>query len=401
MGAHRTVGSLARGLGLAALFALLTLALLEGFLRIVAATGGTVLSLEITHAERTRTALRRLEPALAEPHPDRIFELKTRAHQVFRGDEFTITMDINSRRLRDREHAVGKRPGTYRIVTLGDSFTFGWGVDVGETWWAELERHMAQRLSPTPVEVINLGVYMYTFDQQVQRLEEFGLAYEPDLIVADFYYPHLVTIATHTHERQQTKPWPRIVDSTLYVDDEGLLRFGQPLPFEAIRRKSVLADFMLSRLRSIQYRHSTAGRLNEYELLKQSRDPEFRYAWRLTRSAYERLLALAERRRIPVVVFLIPRDMQVWPAWKNEAAALSGQAPFESRWPQERFGALCRDLRMHCVDLLPRFAAAAAAASQRPLYYGVDVHWTPAGHALAGRAVYEFIVGRKLAERLR
>src|SRR5687767_12448379 len=34
---------------------------------------------------------------------------------------------------RDREFVVPKRPGTYRILTLGDSFTWGVGLDIHET----------------------------------------------------------------------------------------------------------------------------------------------------------------------------------------------------------------------------------------------------------------------------
>ncbi len=178
--------------------------------------------------------LRRQEPALAERHPDRIFDLKARGRPVFESQEFTIAMVINSRRLRDREHRLAKPTGTYRVLALGDSFTFGWGVDVEETWWAEMERLIARRIVPRPVEVINLGVYDYTFGQQVQRLQEFGLDYRPDAIVADFYYPHVVTISTHTYETRGLRPWPRIRDSTIYVDDEGLLWCGRPLPFEGI-----------------------------------------------------------------------------------------------------------------------------------------------------------------------
>lgn len=389
------------GLLLVCLSVLVTLALLELALRTGAAAGIGVRSRDMVQNRETQKALHRREPALAEPYRDRVFELRANAHQVFRGDEFSIEMAINSRRLRDGEHAVSKPSGVYRVLALGDSFTFGWGVEATETWWAALGTLIGRDLAPTPVEVINLGVYMYTFDQQVQRLEDFGLAYEPDLIVADFYYPHVVTISNHVYEARASKPWPRILDPTMYVDAEGLLRYGRPLPFEGLRRMSVLADFLISRLKLAQYRASAAGRLNEYELIKESRQPEFEDAWDHARAAYGRLAMIARARDIPVVVFMIPRDMQVWPPWKREHAAIAKQAPFTSKLPQQRFAAICERLGMRCLDLLPELAAAAAREPHVPLYYPVDVHWTPAGHALASRFIHEYLVSSRLVRGMR
>ncbi len=384
------------GLLAAVIAPILTLASLELLLRLWALVGGSVHSVEVAQAEQTRSILRRVEPALAEPYPDRIFDLRASRRQVFSGEDFTIEMTINSKRLRDREHSIAKPTGTYRILALGDSFTFGWGVDVTDTWWAELGRLMARQMAPTPVEIINLGVYDYTFDQQVQRLQEFGLVYHPDVIVADFFYPHVVTIATHIYQAETSRPWPRILDSTIYVDDEGLLRFGQPLPLEGLRLHSMLADFVLSRIKRIQYKYSEAGRLNEFELLRPERQHDFDHAWMLTRQAYQKLMQLSRELRIPVVLFEIPRDMQVWPGWKRDGARLTQKAPFHSRLPQQRFGEICRDLRMECFDLLPGFLEEAVRDPKEPLFYPVDVHLTPRGQKLAGEMVFDYLIAHQL-----
>src|SRR4051794_26480600 len=39
-----------------------------------------------------------------------------------------VDVTINSRGLREAEIPYEKAPGTYRILALGDSLTFGWGV---------------------------------------------------------------------------------------------------------------------------------------------------------------------------------------------------------------------------------------------------------------------------------
>jgi hypothetical protein len=46
---------------------------------------------------------------------------------------------INSLGLRGRDAAAEKPPGAFRILCLGDSYVFGWGVDDEESFPARLE----------------------------------------------------------------------------------------------------------------------------------------------------------------------------------------------------------------------------------------------------------------------
>jgi hypothetical protein len=97
------------------------------------------------------------------------------------GKRTTIT--ANSRGIRgSKEYAPGRTARTRRIVVLGDSFTFGEGVDDDATFPAQLQA----RLGPG-FEVINLGVHGYGHDQMLIRLREEGLRYAPDLVVLGYY----------------------------------------------------------------------------------------------------------------------------------------------------------------------------------------------------------------------
>ena len=90
---------------------------------------------------------------------------------------FRYRVTINSRGLRDRETTPEPAPGVTRIVLLGDSFAWGWGVDDGECFADRLE----QRLAPA-VEVVNAGVPGYSTDQELLWLEREGLGYRPTLV---------------------------------------------------------------------------------------------------------------------------------------------------------------------------------------------------------------------------
>lgn len=72
----------------------------------------------------------------------------------------------------------------FRILALGDSCTFGVGVDDDETWPAQLQRSLTEK--NFSVEVINAGVPGYTAYQGKRFLETRGPSLRPDLVVASF-----------------------------------------------------------------------------------------------------------------------------------------------------------------------------------------------------------------------
>jgi lysophospholipase L1-like esterase len=99
---------------------------------------------------------------------------------TYRTPEFTFTADINRLGFRDREFALTKGPGK-RILAVGDSFTYGWGVGVEQSWPKLLEAGL--RGLGRDVEVANLGqpgaspvVYAQTAARAIPLLK-------PDVVV--------------------------------------------------------------------------------------------------------------------------------------------------------------------------------------------------------------------------
>lgn len=77
-------------------------------------------------------------------------------HSIYENEaiEYRFTSQINSLGFRDREFSREKT-AAQRIVVLGDSFTYGWGVAVEQSWPKVLERGLRER--GLSVEVANLG----------------------------------------------------------------------------------------------------------------------------------------------------------------------------------------------------------------------------------------------------
>lgn len=76
------------------------------------------------------------------------------AKEHFESSEFRYTAEMNALGLRDVPIVPGKQK-RLRIVAIGDSFTYGWGVDIQDTWVKRLESSL--RGLGHEVEVINAG----------------------------------------------------------------------------------------------------------------------------------------------------------------------------------------------------------------------------------------------------
>ena len=100
-----------------------------------------------------------------------------------------VPVSINSEGLRDREFSLEKPPGVYRVMMLGDSTTFGWGVKQEDTAAKFLERKLNANLPAgyNRAEVINTGVGNYDTVQEVTYYDTIGWKYHPDLVVLVFF----------------------------------------------------------------------------------------------------------------------------------------------------------------------------------------------------------------------
>ncbi len=57
-------------------------------------------------------------------------------------DLYGVEVKVNSKGLREYEYDYEKPPNTYRILVLGDSITFGWGVAFEKTYSKILEKKL-------------------------------------------------------------------------------------------------------------------------------------------------------------------------------------------------------------------------------------------------------------------
>ena len=111
-----------------------------------------------------------------------VYELKPNVRGRFMGQPLLI----NARGLRDYEYSTRKEPGTFRIVGVGDSSLFGWGVRLEDSGLKVLERRLNERFRPQKFEVIDFAVPGYNTAMEAETFVRKCLDYAPDLVLLNF-----------------------------------------------------------------------------------------------------------------------------------------------------------------------------------------------------------------------
>lgn len=116
-----------------------------------------------------------------EPKPNSI--LKTEKKWLSK----PIVNSINADTLNEKfDYSETKNANIYRILTVGDSYTYGQNVDTGNNYSEILENELNDQMKCGNIsrfEVINLGVGGYDLEYSVERLYNRGLKYNPDLVI--------------------------------------------------------------------------------------------------------------------------------------------------------------------------------------------------------------------------
>ncbi len=95
-----------------------------------------------------------------------------------------VSVQTNALGLRDRP-ILDKEPNEYRILFLGDSVTFAWGVRQEDGFVERVERILEDELA-RPVRAINTGVGSYNTDNQNATLQRYGEMLQPDMVVLTY-----------------------------------------------------------------------------------------------------------------------------------------------------------------------------------------------------------------------
>jgi hypothetical protein len=335
----------------------------------------------------------------AQRAPDLSFGLRSwRIHHEMRPGYQSPVVRTNSFGLRSPEVSVPKQEGTFRILLLGDSFTFGMRVADDEQIFARrLEHHLRERYPSRRIEVVNGGVLSYCPLLEYLEYRHYLHALEPNLVILNF---DMSDVQDHL---AYSRDLVRDADGTPLFVTEPSLKSNVVSAMPHL----LLFEWIGRRIRGLRGRVESTLEGNPFV-----RDKD-RYLWALDngpamdREATEALMPVVDLRklldhnRIPLILATYPQPWQVSPK-------ATSQPPVRDQYgigfnivhlndrPFKKLSAFAAEHGLPFVNATDAFRA---DPKSETLFFDNDFHFTPRGHELYASVLTDFIVGRdSLAE---
>ena len=241
---------------------------------------------------------------------------------------------------------------TRSVLVLGDSYTFGWGMDDTAGFVRLLETSLQEKFPETPVECINGGIPGYSIYQQIRMLDYVRKRTEIHAVVAT------ISLANDP------------------IDELRIRRFApdrlDEFSYELRDPASLSARFIAgSRLLTLADQRTTHMQFSLINTNGECRG--------LADESLTRLVDICREADLPLVLLIVPRAQELLPGgfWRR---ALNGATDRL----RGHFLEFAEDLQVPIVDLKP---ALASVQAQQDAYLPGDSHWNEAGHQVVTRAL--------------
>lgn len=285
-----------------------------------------------------------------------------------------VDVVINDKGMRGPEVPYERTPGARRIVWLGDSVTFGYGLPRAEDAYP-FRVAAALAKDGAPVETVDAAVDGYSPWQEQIWLEREGFRYAPDLVVVGFVLND-VTEKLSLARFGGTGQGVQLDSTATWVD-----RLLGPSALVHYVRK------IGARLRFGADTQAGAVRQERLDVETLARDPEseaVRKAWEITTEELRSLVAAARAKDVPIAIVAFPYVFQF-----ADADALAA--------PQRVLANFAEEEKVPFLDLLQPLAARAVATGTDPQTYFLDPgHPSIAGSEEIAALVAEFLTRERL-----
>lgn len=265
-----------------------------------------------------------------------------------------VRPQLEARGFRDDPFDRPREANERRVLAIGDSFVFGFGVpDARDTFPAALERELERS---GPCDVFNAGVPGADTAREIEVLASVLPQVAPDVVVLGYFPNDAESPEAHARFVQQSRLLPLVSDALLR--HSALWRAVEPRVFELMVRAGWRRSY-LQHLRGLYEPGEFAAQ----------------------RERIAALVAAARGANRPVAVVLFPL-VEDFASYPLESAHVALRLTFA-------------ELRTPCLDLLDEFRGSAAADWQAS---AVDHHLNAAGNARAARATAAFLRAQGIAK---
>jgi len=353
------------------------------------------------------------EHILRRPHPIRGWALAPNRGALQRSKDYAVSVEINSKGLRDRPHDYEPDPDVFRIVVLGDSFMEAYQVPLEDSLPYRLEESLRSR----KVEVINLGVGGYGTAQEYLYLRDEGLRYQPDLVILAFFTGNDVqnnsrALQLKISGSDDLKVFGRPYAVATDLDSE--IEWQPPMRSRVERHIEEADNRRAKPLRRITkfIEPTLVANLVEQAIAQAAEgtgpstaDPHVQYGWLFLdefegQSDWENAWfstrrVLLETRRLSLdagarfALLVVPTMFQVDDDLFDLVRDLNPKLSFDRMHINRELRDFCDEYDIAFFDPTPIFVEHARA--NESLYFRFDRHWNANGHALATEELIRFL----------
>jgi hypothetical protein len=288
--------------------------------------------------------------------------------------EFDTVVKTNDAGLRGPQIA-DETPGQSTVLFIGDSFTFGQGVQEEDRFSSVAGRRL--QTAGLNVRIINAGHWMYTYDQQLVLMKEMIRRYHPKVVVQGFFWPHIRTMFHHEQHRSSDGWLIAVSDDKIKVDDNGVLKFRS----DWLERPPLNSQLIATIARAALNR-ALLNSASQWIAFLRPDDKSTEPLWQLTDSLVSEAAAVLREQGITYVPFLVPPSVEVggdtWGliGW----TAPTPPTDVDTSLPARRFKSIFAKSGTPVLDP----SATLRERGGGKLYFERDGHWNADGHRVIG-----------------
>lgn len=294
--------------------------------------------------------------------------------------------------------------GPVDIAVVGDSFTYGYGVDEEDTWVAQLGQLSG-------LSCANLGISGIGPSQELRLLAMEGMRLQPQRVIWQFFANDPLDASLFEHwldsgqdsfvawqRRQQEQPLRTRPSRRGF---RGLRRglHRHLLTYELAKYWLALGAYGRPDQHPVWVRSGATRLLLDPAANRRWADPTqpaISRGWEITQEMLRQAAQVAQSAQAGFMVLLVPSKEEVYRHLLPSQTAREWVSLVREngRW----LVAFCRTAGIACLDLTD--ALSRAARDGQILYFPQDAHWNPAGHRLAARQVARFLACQDLSSGL-
>lgn len=306
------------------------------------------------------------------------------SYNRWRGKPFSddYGFKLNSQGFKDVEFEEKKAEGIYRIIGIGDSFTYG-GIPYQHNFLTILEERINQNLQQK-IELINMGIVGIGSRDYLSLLVNEGLKLKPDMVLLSFYIGNDFSDNYKLQENRKRLSWR---DSYVISFFDFLLKVNSKFEGNLYHNNIDYREDLPSVPDDV---HLQLAQERSYIFLKNIKKSGFEEHFNHAVEDILKIKQICDRQNISLVIVLIPDEIQIIRKLKERVIAKSNLSPdkFDFRLPNKL---LSQKLEKHNINYLDLVEDFALAGNKNSLYKLNDIHWNIAGNELAATAINEYL----------